>query len=117
MRSRITVAADPDDLPDRAREILYIGAPLALTLAILAAIDGFLHAFGNQAAMVDVAVQLTGLLLLIRLVVYVVRVSLGARTRLKGWGMPISVVIWVFLVAAPARLGRTPSSRRSTASA
>ena len=25
------------------------------------------------------------------------RVSLGARTRLKGWGLPISVVIWVFL--------------------
>lgn len=97
VRSRITVVPDPDDMPDRAREMLYIGAPLALTLAILAAVDGFLHAFGSQAGVVDVAVQLTGLLLLIRLVVYVVRVSLGARARLKGWGMAISVVIWVFL--------------------
>jgi small-conductance mechanosensitive channel len=97
VRARITVAPDPDNLPDRAREILYIGAPLALTLALLAAVDGFVHAFGSQAGMIDVAVQLTGLLLLIRLVVYVVRVSLGARTRLKGWGMPISAVIWVFL--------------------
>ena len=97
VRSRITVVPDPDDMPDRAREMLYIGAPLALTLAILAAVDGFLHAFGSQAGVVDVAVQLTGLLLLIRLVVYVVRVSLGARARLKGWGMSISVVIWVFL--------------------
>ena len=97
VRSRITVAPDPENLPDRAREIVYIGAPLALTLAILAAVDGFLHAFGSQAGIVDVAVQLTGLLLLIRLAVYIVRVSLGARTRLKGWGMPISAVIWVFL--------------------
>jgi small-conductance mechanosensitive channel len=97
VRARITVAPDPDNLPDRAREIMYIGAPLALTLALLAAVDGFVHAFGSQAGMIDVAVQLTGLLLLIRLLVYVVRVSLGARTRLKGWGMPIAVVIWVFL--------------------
>ena len=25
------------------------------------------------------------------------RVSLGTRSRIKGWGTPISVVIWVFL--------------------
>ncbi len=97
VRARVTVAPDPENLPDRAREIVYIGAPIALTLVILAAVDGFLHAFGSQAGMVDDAVQLTGVLLLIRVAVYVVRVSLGARTRLKGWGMPISVVIWVFL--------------------
>jgi hypothetical protein len=28
---------------------------------------------------------------------YVIRVSLGARTRLKGWGVPITAVIWVFV--------------------
>ncbi len=96
-RSRITVAPDPDNLPDRAREMLYVGAPQALVLAILAAVDGLLHAFRVPAAMVDVAVQLVGLLLLIRVAVYVVRVSLGARARLKGWGMPVSAVLWVFL--------------------
>jgi Small-conductance mechanosensitive channel len=96
-RSRITVSPDPDNLPDRARELLYIGAPQALVLAILAAVDGLLHAFDFKASMVDVAVQLTGLLLLIRVVVYVVRVSLGTRARLKGWGVPITSVIWVFL--------------------
>ncbi|HWJ04991.1 MAG TPA: mechanosensitive ion channel domain-containing protein [Steroidobacteraceae bacterium] len=96
-RSRITVSPDPDNLPDRARELLYIGAPQALVLAILAAADGLLHAFDFKANMVDVAVQLTGLLLLIRVVVYVVRVSLGTRARLKGWGVPITTVIWVFL--------------------
>jgi small-conductance mechanosensitive channel len=96
-RARITVAPDPDNLPDRLRELLFLGAPQALVLAVLATIDGLMHAFGLRADMLDVAVQLVGLLLLIRIAVYVVRVSLGARTRLKGWGVPISAIIWVFV--------------------
>ena len=96
-RARITVAPDPDNLPDRLRELLFLGAPQALVLAVLATIDGLMHAFGLKADMLDVAVQLVGLLLLIRIAVYVVRDSLGARTRLKGWGVPISAIIWVFV--------------------
>jgi small-conductance mechanosensitive channel len=96
-RSRITVSPDPENLPDRVRELLFIGAPPALTLVILAAADGMLHATRLQADMVDVAVQLIGLLLLIRVVIYVLRVSLGTRARLKGWGAAITGVIWVFL--------------------
>jgi small-conductance mechanosensitive channel len=96
-RARLTVSPDPDNLPDRLRELLYVGAPQSLILAVLAAIDGLMHAFGLDADMIDVAVQLVGLLLLIRIAVYVVRVSLGARTRLKGWGVPISSVLWVFV--------------------
>jgi small-conductance mechanosensitive channel len=96
-RSRITVSPDPENLPDRVRELLFIGAPPALTLVILAAADGLLHAMRLQADMVDVAVQLIGLLLLIRVVIYVLRVSLGTRARLKGWGAAITGVIWVFL--------------------
>ena len=96
-RARITVAPDPDNLPDRLRELLFLGAPQALVLAVLATIDGLMHAFGLSADMLDVAVQLVGLLLLIRIAVYVVRDSLGARTRLKGWGVPISAIIWVFV--------------------
>jgi len=96
-RSRITVSPDPESLPDRLRELLYVGAPQALTLAILAALDGLMHALTLKAGMVDVAVQLVGLLLLVRVLVYIVRVSLGARTRLKGWGVPITAVIWLFM--------------------
>jgi small-conductance mechanosensitive channel len=96
-RSRITVSPDPDNLPDRMRELLYVGAPQALVLAFLAGFDGLLHVLGLEAGMVDVAVQLVGLLLLIRVAVYIVRVSLGTRARLKGWGAPIATVIWVFV--------------------
>jgi len=97
VRSRITVSPDPDNIPDRLRELLYVGAPQSLILAVLATFDGLMHAFGLQAGMLDVAVQLVGVLLLIRVTVYVIRVSLGARTRLKGWGVPITAVIWVFV--------------------
>ena len=93
VRARITVSPDPDNIPDRMRELLYVGAPQSLILAALATIDGLMHAFGLRANMIDVAVQLIGLMLLIRVTVYVVRVSLGARTRLKGWGVPITAVI------------------------
>ena len=96
-RSHITVSPEPENLPERARELLFVAAPPALTLMILAAVDGLLHASGLQAGMVDVAVQLIGLLLLIRVVIYVLRVSLGTRARLKGWGAAIAGVIWIFL--------------------
>jgi small-conductance mechanosensitive channel len=96
-RSHLAVAPEPENLHDRLRELLYIGAPPALTFAILAAFDGFLHAVGLRADMVDVAVQLIGLLLLIRVVIYILRVSLGTRARLKGWGAAITGVVWLFL--------------------
>jgi small-conductance mechanosensitive channel len=96
-RSHIAVSPDPESLPERMRELLHIGAPPALTLVILAAVDGLLHAAGLRADMVDGAVQLIGLLLLIRVVIYVLRVSLGTRARLKGWGAAITGVIWIFL--------------------
>jgi small-conductance mechanosensitive channel len=97
VRARITVSPDPDNIPDRLRELLYVGAPQSLILAVIATLDGLMHAFGLKANMLDAAVQLVGVLLLIRVTVYVVRVSLGARTRLKGWGVPITAVIWVFV--------------------
>jgi small-conductance mechanosensitive channel len=96
-RERITVAADPENLPDRLRELLYIGAQPALTLVTMAMVAGLLHAFGVEAGIADIAVQLIALLLIIRVVVYVLRVSLGSRARLKGWGAMITGVIWVFL--------------------
>jgi small-conductance mechanosensitive channel len=85
-----------DDMPGRARETAWIVAPLVIVLLLLAAADGLLHAMGAETRVVLATVQLAGLLLLIRFAVYVLRVSLGAKSRIKGWGTPISLVIWVF---------------------
>jgi small-conductance mechanosensitive channel len=97
VRPRFASTYAPDDLQGRLREVSWVAAPFAVALLILAMADGLLHAAGVPARFVDVAVQLTALLLLIRVGVYVVRVSLGARARIKGWGTPISLILWVFL--------------------
>jgi len=86
----------PESLPSRGREAAWIVAPIVATLLVLATADGLMHALGLDARHLLVAVQLTGLLLLIRLAVYVLRVSLGAKARIKGWGTPISIALWVF---------------------
>jgi small-conductance mechanosensitive channel len=97
VRPHLSVPVAPEDLRGRAREAAWVVAPYVLIVLVLATGDGLLHAAGAETHIVDTAVQLAALLLLIRLVVYVVRVSLGARARLKGWGTPIALVIWVFL--------------------
>ncbi|MFO1406282.1 MAG: mechanosensitive ion channel [Steroidobacteraceae bacterium] len=79
------------------REGAWIGAPYACALLALLATDGALNLFGLPAALVGVAARLGALLLVIRLVVYSFRHSIGARARLQGWGTSISVLIWVFL--------------------
>jgi len=97
LRPRFASAGAPDDMRGRLREATWVAAPYGVILLILATADGLMHALRAQAHFIDVAVQLTGLLLLIRVAVYLVRVSLGARARIKGWGTPISIVLWVFL--------------------
>ena len=97
LRPHLSSPVAPDDLRSRAREAAWVVSPYAIVLLILAMADGLLHASGAAARYVDVAVQLTALLLLIRLAVYVVRVSLGARARIKGWGTTIAFILWIFL--------------------
>ena len=87
----------PETWHSRLREAAWVISPYAVALLLLAMAAGLLHALHVQAHLVDLAVQLTGILLLVRLAVYLLRVSLGTRARIKGWGTPISIVIWVFL--------------------
>jgi small-conductance mechanosensitive channel len=97
LRPRLVDDAPPALLRERAREAAWVVAPFVLALLLLAAAAGLLHAGGADTRVVDPAVQLAGLLLLIRLGVYLLRVSLGARARIKGWGTTISLLVWAFL--------------------
>lgn len=76
----------------RLTEALMITSPHLAALVLIAAFGGVLHALTVDSKLVDLAITLSGLLLLIRFAVYVVRVSLGNRT--KGWGNIITFVIW-----------------------
>jgi small-conductance mechanosensitive channel len=97
LRQRMTPPGATYDLRGRLREAAWLVAPYAAVLLILAAADGMMQALGAPAHLVGVAVQLGALLLLIRIVVYLLRVSMGARSPIKGWGTAITFLAWAFL--------------------
>lgn len=80
---------------ERAIEAILIVSPHLTALVLIAAFGGVLHALKADSRIIDHAITLAGLMLLIRLAVYVVRLSLGDRT--KGWGNAITFVIWTLL--------------------
>ncbi len=79
----------------RVTEMFLIASPHLAALVLIAAFGGVLHALKVRSHIVDLVITLAGLLLLIRVVVYLVRLSLGNRT--KGWGSTITLVVWVVL--------------------
>jgi small-conductance mechanosensitive channel len=97
LRRGIVPPEAPDGWRDRVREFAWLGAPYAAVLLVLAAAGGLMHVLGTPDRVVEIAVRLIALLLLIRIVVYVFRVSMGARARLKGWGTTITFLVWAFL--------------------
>jgi small-conductance mechanosensitive channel len=76
----------------RVTEAVLIVSPHLTALVIIAAAGGVLHATRTKSHLIDLAITLAGLMLLIRLGVYIVRVSLGNRT--KGWGDTITLMVW-----------------------
>jgi small-conductance mechanosensitive channel len=76
----------------RVTEAILIVSPHIAALVLVAAFGGVLHAIKAPSHLVDLAITLAGLMLLIRLGVYIVRISLGNRT--KGWGDTITFVVW-----------------------
>lgn len=79
----------------RVTEAVMIVSPHFAALVLAAAFGGVLHAIKAPSHLVDFAITLAGLMLMIRLGVYIVRVSLGNRT--KGWGNVVTLVIWSVL--------------------
>ncbi len=89
---RARLAISQTGFQARVAEALLIASPHVTALILIATFGGILHALKAQSGIVDLAITLAGLLLLIRLGVYVVRLSLGDRT--KGFGNAITFVIW-----------------------
>src|ERR1044071_4359087 len=76
----------------RVTEAILIVSPHIAALVLVAAFGGVLHAIKAESHLVDLSITLAGLMLLIRFGVYIVRISLGNRT--KGWGDTITFVVW-----------------------
>ena len=82
-------------LQARVTEALLISSPHLAALVLIAAFGGVLHALKVDSHLVDLSITLAGLMLIIRVVVYLVRLSVGNRT--KGWGNTITAVVWTLL--------------------
>ncbi|MGE0114754.1 MAG: mechanosensitive ion channel family protein [Steroidobacteraceae bacterium] len=89
--------ADQAGFRYRLLEALYIVVPHLLALVLTAASAGFLHALKQTPALLDTSMPLIGLLVVVRLAVFVFRVSAGERAPIKGWGNTISLLIWTAL--------------------
>jgi len=89
--------SDAPGFQNRIAEALFIVTPHIAALVLTAALGGIFHLWKQEAAILDLATTLIGLLLLIRLGVYIFRVSVGDRAPIKGWGNTISLVIWSIL--------------------
>jgi small-conductance mechanosensitive channel len=86
-----------DGLGNRIGEALVIVSTHCLALLLMAASLGFLYAVHAATNILSIVFKLTALLLVTRLVVYVLRVSVGDRAPIKGWGTTISLIIWTGL--------------------
>jgi len=90
-------ATDTSGAPAFIKEAVLILSPHLAALLLTAAAGGLFHAWKAPTAILDTAVTLTALLLLIRLVIYVIRVALGERAPIKGWGNTLSLIVWAAL--------------------
>jgi small-conductance mechanosensitive channel len=82
---------------NRIAEALVIVSPHSAALLLTACLLAFLHLAHRDVSLVVLTLKLIGLLLVIRLVVYVLRVSVGNYAPIKGWGNTISLIVWAAL--------------------
>src|SRR4029450_13741513 len=91
----------PPDAPPATslREQLAEGAikisPFIIATLLLFLTRGVLNSFGIEISFLDLMLQLMGALVLIRIAVFLLRLSLGPDTWLKGWETRLTLIIWV----------------------
>jgi small-conductance mechanosensitive channel len=108
-RTRLLPARTPGGMLARSHLLDHvlagavILAPLCAAMATLAAARALLTALGNPAAHVALALQLVGVLALLRLGVYALGVLLGPASWVRSRENRITVILW--LIAAVAMFG------------
>ncbi len=90
------IAATPG-AANRLLEAIVITSPHFIGLLLIAASAGVLHVLNDQPVLLDTCTLLVALLLLVRVIVYIFRISVGDRAPIKGWGNTISLIIWAAL--------------------
>jgi small-conductance mechanosensitive channel len=70
-------------------------APFLVALVVLLVVRAVLSMLGAHTATVDIALQLTTALVLVRLGMYLLRVMLGPESWIRGWENRITIILWL----------------------
>ncbi len=90
----------PDSSSSSAARVVEAGvqvAPFFLALVALALVRATLGWLKMHTAVVDIALQLTIALIVVRLCVYLLSVSLGGESWVKGWENRLTFLLWLFV--------------------
>jgi len=90
----MTQRTDLDIWPKRAVVAGMVLAPSTLALALILGLRALFAQFDLRVELIDVAMDLTTVLLLVRLAVHILSVSLGPNSWVRAWELRITFVIW-----------------------
>ncbi|HVY79412.1 MAG TPA: mechanosensitive ion channel domain-containing protein [Steroidobacteraceae bacterium] len=92
--------AEPDATSSGAGRLFEAGvlvAPFFLALIVLAIVRWTLGTLDMHVSVVNIALQLTIALILVRLVVYALRIALGTESWVANWENRLTFVLWLFV--------------------
>jgi len=96
-RRRRSVGPEPASWQAKLTEGVVIAAPILLALILMLAARGLLGRLGEPVAVIDLGLQLTSALLLVRLGVYGLRLFLGHETWFDTWERRLVLVLWAMV--------------------
>ena len=86
-----------DNLPRWPRRMVVSGmvlAPALIGLLLIIGLRALFAAFDLHTGLIDVALDLTTVLVLVRFGVHVLSVSLGPNSWIRTWELKITFVLW-----------------------
>jgi small-conductance mechanosensitive channel len=92
--------ATRDDLPRWPRRVVVAGmvlAPALIGLLLVVGLRALFGAFDMHTALLDIALDLTTVLVLVRFAVHVISVSLGPNSWIRAWELKITFVLWAII--------------------
>ncbi len=96
LRNRLIRSEAP--VPTNLREALSAGAvkisPFVIAMLLLFVVRSILDAVNLGTVFLDLMLELLGALVLIRIAVFLLRLSLGPKTWLKSWETHVTLIAW-----------------------
>jgi small-conductance mechanosensitive channel len=87
-------APSPTNIREHLAEATIKISPFIIATLLLFLTRGVLNRFGIDINFLDLMLQLMGALVLIRIGVFLLRLSLGPGTWMKGWETSLTLIIW-----------------------